>query len=58
MDAQVENPHLKLLGGKSMPRGEFIQLTARQTRKTARTGAWSADFPDLELADYQRMNAD
>ncbi|HWR96169.1 MAG TPA: leucyl/phenylalanyl-tRNA--protein transferase [Arenimonas sp.] len=58
IDAQVENPHLKLLGGRSMPRGEFIQLTARQTRKPARAGSWSTDFPGLELADYQGMNAD
>jgi leucyl/phenylalanyl-tRNA--protein transferase len=58
IDAQMENPHLKLLGGKSMPRGEFIQLLAQQTRKPARMGDWSAEFPGLKLGDYQQMNAD
>lgn len=58
IDAQVENPHLKLLGGRPMSRGEFVQLTARQTRKPSRTGSWSVDFPGLELADYLGMNAD
>ncbi len=58
LDAQMENPHLRLLGGKSMPRGEFIQLLVRQTREPARMGAWSAEFPDLTLSDYQKMNID
>lgn len=58
LDAQMENPHLKLLGGKPMPRAEYIQLVAQQTRKPACAGSWSAGFPGLELADYQRMNAD
>jgi leucyl/phenylalanyl-tRNA---protein transferase len=58
MDAQMENPHLRLLGGTSMPRGEFIRLLGRQTRKPARRGAWSAEFLDLELGDYLTMAID
>ena len=58
LDAQMENPHLKLLGGKPMPRGEYIEMVAKQTRKPARMGVWSAEFPGLKLGDYKQMNAD
>jgi len=58
IDAQMENPHLKLLGGKPMPRCDFMQLLPRQTREPSRMGAWSAEFPDLTLSDYLNMNTD
>jgi hypothetical protein len=41
-----------------MPRSEYIELVANQTRKPARMGAWSSEFPEMKLGDYQQMNAD
>jgi leucyl/phenylalanyl-tRNA---protein transferase len=55
IDAQMENPHLKLLGGQEMRRADYMQLIASQTQKPAQLGSWHAHFSALKLADYQDM---
>lgn len=52
LDAQMENPHLALLGGKSMPRSDYLQLLAKESIITGPEGAWTAHFPNRNIADY------
>lgn len=58
LDAQLENAHLKLLGGEPKSRDAFLRVLATQCRLDGRPGAWSEHFPGLALADYRQMNAD
>jgi Leu/Phe-tRNA-protein transferase len=48
----MENPHLALLGGKSMPRSDYLQLLAKESIITGPAGAWTAHFPNRNIADY------
>jgi Leu/Phe-tRNA-protein transferase len=48
----MENPHLALLGGKSMPRSDYLQLLAKESIITGPEGAWTAHFPNRNIADY------
>ena len=54
LDAQMENPHLQLLGGQAMLRPHFLSLLAEQISKTPVSGSWLRHFPDLSLHDYLR----
>lgn len=52
IDAQMENPHLALLGGVALPRSDYLALLARETANTGGEGIWSAHFPERKIADY------
>lgn len=54
IDAQMENPHLALLGGRSMGRKAYLALLRTETAKTGMTGPWQAYFSALDLADCLR----
>lgn len=57
IDAQIENPHLQLLGGQKIARSDFLNLVTKQTAKPAQPGSWQALFGNLGFADYLEMNA-
>lgn len=49
IDAQVENPHLRLLGAESMPRTAFLREVARLVgRADLPRGAWTTAFGTLD----------
>ena len=52
IDAQMENPHLALLGGQPLDRTDYLELLARDASETGSTGAWTAHFPEREVTDY------
>lgn len=52
LDAQMENPHLRLLGGQGLPRTDYLALLARDAAENGVTGDWAAHFPGLEINDY------
>lgn len=52
LDAQMENPHLRLLGGQGLPRTDYLALLARDAAENGVTGDWLAHFPGLEINDY------
>ncbi len=56
IDAQLENPHLQLLGGRNIKRADYLRLVAEQTQKPAQDGSWHGYFCHLKLSDYQEMN--
>ncbi len=56
IDAQLENPHLQLLGGQYIKRSDYLNLVAEQTQKPAQSGSWCRHFKQLRLSDYQEMN--
>ena len=51
LDAQVENPHLHSLGGRLMPREEFLARVAELAGQPGRIGPWTADFGVLEATE-------
>jgi leucyl/phenylalanyl-tRNA--protein transferase len=48
IDTQIENPHLKLLGGNSISRAEFMQILEKQLDKPPISGSWSALFSNIK----------
>ena len=52
LDAQMENPHLRLLGGQGLPRTDYLALLARDAAENGGTAGWTAHFPGLEINDY------
>lgn len=52
IDAQMENPHLALLGGRAIPRRDYLGLLARDASETGSTGIWTAHFPNREITNY------
>lgn len=52
LDAQMENPHLRLLGGQGLPRTDYLALLARDAIENGVTAGWTAHFPGLEINDY------
>jgi leucyl/phenylalanyl-tRNA--protein transferase len=52
LDAQMENPHLALLGGRNMPRKDYLLLLAKESAVSGPIGAWTAHFPKRNIADY------
>lgn len=51
IDAQLENPHLALLGGRRMPRADYLALLAAETGAQGRPGTWQAHFAGLQWPD-------
>ncbi len=45
LDAQVENPHLTLLGAQSMPRAHYLRFLAHPTPAGAAAGPWVNRLP-------------
>ena len=52
LDAQLENPHLRLLGGRRMERGEFLARVAGLAAEPAPPGAWTAAFGERPAAAF------
>ena len=52
IDAQMENPHLALLGGQSLNRTDYLALLAQNAGESGPAGAWSGHFPKRDIADY------
>lgn len=52
IDAQMENPHLALLGGQPLTRKDYLALLAREAAETGRTGAWTGHFPERTIAGF------
>lgn len=52
IDAQMENPHLALLGGQPLARADYLALLARETAETGRTGPWTGHFPERTIAEF------
>ncbi|MEY2866042.1 MAG: hypothetical protein RIQ43_68 [Pseudomonadota bacterium] len=52
LDAQMENPHLRLLGGQGLLRTDYLALLARDAVENGVTAGWTAHFPGLEINDY------
>ena len=52
LDAQMENPHLRLLGGQGLLRADYQALLARDAAENRVAGGWTAHFPGLEINDY------
>ena len=50
IDAQMENPHLVLLGGRNMGRKEYLALIRAETAKAGLSGSWQAHFSGLDAA--------
>jgi predicted N-acyltransferase/Leu/Phe-tRNA-protein transferase len=51
LDAQVPNPHLALLGAKTLARSDYLQRLARPTPRGAGPGPWSACFGSRGVAE-------
>jgi leucyl/phenylalanyl-tRNA--protein transferase len=47
IDAQLENPHLRSLGGEAMPREAFLVEVGRLVALEGRTGPWTEAFGTL-----------
>jgi leucyl/phenylalanyl-tRNA--protein transferase len=50
VDAQVDNPHLRLLGARLLPRTAFAQALAALVDLPGRTGPWSEAVGDRPVA--------
>ena len=46
-DAQLENPHLRRLGGEAWPRHRFLAEVARLTALPGRPGSWTTSFGEV-----------
>lgn len=52
IDAQLHNPHLALLGGRPMARGDYLRLLREDTALPGRDGGWQEAFPGRTFGDY------
>jgi leucyl/phenylalanyl-tRNA---protein transferase len=50
LDAQLENPHLRSLGGRRMPRAEFLAQVERLTAAGSAPGPWTRAFGERPAA--------
>ena len=50
LDAQVDNPHLRLLGAREMPRPAFVAAIAALVDQPSRVGAWGEAFGERPVA--------
>lgn len=48
IDCQMSTPHLASLGGREIPRAEFVQGLARWTGERVAPGRWEAGFADRD----------
>lgn len=49
IDAQMENPHLALLGGRNMGRKDYLAMLRAETSETGMPGSWQAHFCGSDL---------
>ena len=49
-DAQLENPHLRSLGGEAWPRARFLEEVARLVALPGHTGSWTGAFGEVAAA--------
>lgn len=49
IDAQMENPHLLLLGGRNMDRKDYLALIRAETAKAGMPGSWQAHFNQRDM---------
>ncbi|MFW5684516.1 MAG: leucyl/phenylalanyl-tRNA--protein transferase, partial [Spirochaetota bacterium] len=40
MDAQLHTPHVSRMGGREIPRGEFLRMVAEAVRRPGIDGSW------------------
>ncbi len=52
LDAQLENPHLRSLGGEQMPRNAFLARVEQLVGLEGRPGSWTAAFGWRLARDY------
>jgi leucyl/phenylalanyl-tRNA---protein transferase len=52
LDAQLENPHLRSLGGRRLERGEFLQEVARLASAPVPAGRWTEAFGERPAAAF------
>lgn len=52
LDAQMENPHLRLLGGQRMDRTDYLGMLTRDAAENGVAAGWTAHFPGLKINDY------
>jgi leucyl/phenylalanyl-tRNA---protein transferase len=50
LDAQLENPHLRSLGGRRLPRADFLHLVEELTASGPLPGPWTAAFGERPAA--------
>jgi len=44
IDAQMQNPHLSLLGGQALPRTSYLSLLQRACKQPGLAGSWQSQF--------------
>ncbi len=44
MDAQLHTPHVERMGGRAIPRNEFLQIMEERTRRPGLSGSWADLF--------------
>ena len=49
-DAQLENPHLRSLGGEAWPRARFLEEVARLVALPGHAGSWTGAFGEVAAA--------
>jgi leucyl/phenylalanyl-tRNA--protein transferase len=54
LDAQVENPHLRSLGARLLPRAEFLARIGELVALEGRVGSWTEAFGQLPAAELTR----
>ena len=52
IDAQLENAHLSSLGGKLLPRTEFLNRLAQLQAEVDLPGAWTTEFGNRPAAEF------
>jgi len=50
LDAQLDNPHLRSLGGEAWPRPRFLAEVARRVAEAGRVGPWTGAFGEVPVA--------
>ena len=55
IDAQLENAHLVSLGGRLLPRSEFLNLLAPLQAAQGRTGPWTGAFGDRPASEFSNL---
>lgn len=56
LDAQLENPHLRSLGGRRMPRPRFLARVAELSAETGLPGRWTEAFGERPAAAWGRSD--
>jgi leucyl/phenylalanyl-tRNA--protein transferase len=56
LDAQLENPHLRSLGGRRVPRLQFLELVAALSARQGLPGPWTQAFGERPATGYGRAD--